>query len=101
MIIKLITILIFVFLIYKMTKSIQSAFKGAGERMHGETHSGEQTKPPVSEDAEAEETVFDEMCSSYIPKTGAIMVESKGDVHYFCSGACRQTFLNSHGGRPY
>ncbi|HHD11420.1 MAG TPA: YHS domain-containing protein [Deltaproteobacteria bacterium] len=42
-----------------------------------------------------EETVYDEVCLKYIPKSLALEYEHMGKKYYFCSGECRQKFLDT------
>lgn len=112
MLLKLITILIFFFLIYKMTMSMKAVFKGeARKRSEGggnpgqnpghssdPSESGQTTRPDNEEDKE--DMVLDEICNSYISETSAIRIDADGKTHHFCSGACRQIFLNSRN-NPY
>ena len=37
--------------------------------------------------------VRDRVCETFIPETSALRLEKGGEVHYFCSSACRDRYL--------
>ena len=49
-------------------------------------------KTPVRD---GEETVFDAVCGSYVPKSAAITEKKGGSLFYFCGTDCREKFLKS------
>ena len=53
---------------------------------------GESKKNPVRD---GEETVFDAVCGTYVPKSAAITEKKGGSLFYFCGTDCREKFLKS------
>ncbi|MBI3325617.1 MAG: hypothetical protein HYZ81_02790 [Nitrospinae bacterium] len=53
--------------------------------------SDEPARPAVTE-----EMVQDPNCHTYLPRSQAIRRKIRGSEHFFCSPACRDTFLASH-----
>ena len=65
------------------------------------------TKPSVSKERpssfdakktpvrDGEETVFDSVCGTYVPKSAAITEKKGGSLFYFCGADCREKFLKS------
>ena len=49
-------------------------------------------KNPVRD---GEETVFDAVCGTYVPKSAAITEKKGGSLFYFCGTDCREKFLKS------
>ena len=49
-------------------------------------------KPPVRD---GEETVFDAVCKSYVPKSIAVIEKKDGSLFYFCGMECKEKFLKS------
>ena len=43
------------------------------------------------------EMVRDRECNTYLPRESAIALEQAGQTHYFCSEACRRSFLTRGG----
>ena len=88
---RLILVLILLFLVFWMGKSIIRDF----QRMRQARRSDEPSKasspaPPVSD-----KLVRDPVCGVYCPKRTAHTVLWKGKVYYFCSEKCRQKFLST------
>lgn len=52
------------------------------------------------ERAQGEETVFDEVCKTYIAKDSALKGTFGGETRYFCSGECMHKFRNT-ANNPY
>jgi YHS domain-containing protein len=40
--------------------------------------------------------VRDRICSTFLPRSRALLVRDGGDEHFFCSEACREAFLSRH-----
>ncbi|MFO7867440.1 MAG: transcriptional regulator [Candidatus Aminicenantes bacterium] len=40
--------------------------------------------------------VKDNVCNTYLPEDDAIKEKFNGELHFFCSKKCRDTFLESH-----
>lgn len=39
-----------------------------------------------------EDTVFDEVCQTYVPRSFAVKGEKEGKTYFFCSENCREKF---------
>ncbi len=88
MILKIIFLAIALYGAYRLIKVITEPEKGPrrGGSIGGNTHSSSMPE---------EETVYDEICLKYIPKSLAMEYEHMGKKYYFCSGECRQKFLDT------
>lgn len=61
---------------------------------------GEEKPPNLSNNPPPTDTVpkiiaemkKDPVCGTYIPENQAIILESQGNIHYFCSEECKQKF---------
>jgi uncharacterized protein len=40
--------------------------------------------------------VRDRICSTFLPRSRALLVRDGSDEHFFCSEACREAFLARH-----
>jgi hypothetical protein len=40
--------------------------------------------------------VRDRICSTFLPRSRALLVQDGGEEHFFCSEACRTAFLARH-----
>ena len=54
--------------------------------------SGEAKKTPVRD---GEETVFDSVCETYVPKSVVVTGEKGGSLFYFCGADCMEKFMKS------
>jgi len=79
---KLVILIILLYIAYRLI-SKPSALK---------RQSGEAKKTPVRD---GEETVFDAVCGTYVPKSAAITEKKGGSLFYFCGADCREKFLKS------
>ena len=51
------------------------------------------SNPPRTSKRASGLMVKDEICNTYLPKEDAVKEVYKGKEYYFCSGECRQKFL--------
>jgi YHS domain-containing protein len=48
--------------------------------------------PPPEKTSRGEEMVRDPECGTYVPRSDAVKLQSKGATHYFCSTDCRDKY---------
>ncbi len=89
---RLIILIVAGFIAYRLLKNYLAP--AGGEK-------SDSSEGAVRSAGDEEETVYDEICKSYIPRDSALRVRSGESVHYFCSEECRQTFINSRMSSPY
>ncbi len=92
MLLKAITLIVFIFLIYKMTQSISAAFRGEARRRASGADGPTRSKKRQGK-IEEEDMVYDEVCGSYISEANAVKMELQGRTLYFCNDECRQKHL--------
>ncbi len=88
MILKIIFLAIALYGAYRLIKFITEQ-----DEKPSVARSSQDSAPPS--DLPEEETVYDEICLKYIPKSLALEYEHMGKKYYFCSGECRQKFLDT------
>ncbi len=98
---KLLLIAVVIVIMFRVLKGLPMKFDEPGGGQ-GDEPGGEQgDAASESEDADAspgEDTVFDEVCSTYLPVSKAVTTtDVAGKTHYFCSTECLQTFTLQEG----
>lgn len=53
---------------------------------------GHRGSPPAAKGPRGEEMVQDPHCGTYLPRGEALTKTVRGEMHYFCSKACRDAF---------
>ncbi len=100
---RFILLAIVIFVIYRLYKGFKTTASPTGEADDAQapassgssgpsdTHGGvEGDKKTISDE---EDTVFDPVCSTYIPQSKALSEkDATGETYYFCSEECSQTF---------
>ncbi|MBI5599135.1 MAG: hypothetical protein HY890_05285 [Deltaproteobacteria bacterium] len=104
---KIILILIAVYIIYRLARRRRTPTEEFLRSSRPPGPAG--ARPPERDDRpitrpappkDREDMVYDEMCKSYIPKDGALTAQVGYSTYYFCSGMCRQQFLDTKN-NPY
>ncbi|NOR49423.1 MAG: hypothetical protein GQ530_00120 [Desulfuromonadales bacterium] len=76
MLVRLLLWLIVGFLVYTVFQAIKQAML-------------KPPAPPPEKTSRGEEMVRDPECGTYVPRSDAVKLQSKGATHYFCSIDCR------------
>jgi len=58
---------------------------------HGKGVSGTAKREETGK-GKGEDTVFDEVCQTYVPRSFAVKGEKEGKAYFFCSENCREKF---------
>lgn len=80
--IRLLLLALLFFLGYTL---VQALLRGLGGRRQG---------PPPSRTREGEDMVRDPQCGTFVPRSDAVTVTSRGETRYFCSAKCRDAWLS-------
>lgn len=57
---------------------------------------GQRKAPPPARTRQGEDMVRDAECGTFVPRSEALSLSSRGETHYFCSEKCRDAWLRSH-----
>ena len=99
---KTLFLLLVIYLAYVVLKGfllrgrLKSAYGSGAHKEAGGRHPG--PRPGPVDIPEAEATVEDPVCGSFVPVSAAEELKTPKGMVYFCSAECRQRFIDSSGG---